>query len=543
MSPSRRLLALLAVAGAVPLIEAAILVGIDFRSPQALAPQATGVWPYDTYHDLRWLLVYHNSWLTFGLGLLAAVTLRGLLSAVLVRLAWPAHLPRPPTRHLVGRNLGVAALTAVIVAPFAAMSIAASAVALSWLVFVSLGPMIVIAPFLQRMSVGPGGWRGLPSAELFGWSLLDLVALSVAGGLVWSASPGWTPLVALAAGVVNGLLWNRTVHAALLPNVVRLPRTPTVPIVVVLAMSAPVVMQVFQAPHAGQRDTFDPPIFDQPLAAQVPYAVILLAGHDSAYDGRPAVDPRVRRFSYVGLDDQGRPLPYPPEATQQSLADSAQLLAAQVDTLHRRTGRPIALIGESEGAMVARTYLRDRAESPVRVLMMFSPLARPARVYYPPPEADRGWGIAAGWLLRGIFGLANVFVHDHNPDEPFVRSLIEADGPFYRYQTMCPIPGVRVIAFLPTITAVEAPPGPYTKIPVVEVPAFHAGFLGRSTVTSQIIDFLSGANLQRPRSEYGVLQRVGSAWQAPPLVVSLNPVWRAGLPPGRRPFLQQQLCS
>ncbi|BCJ62413.1 hypothetical protein [Micromonospora endophytica] len=543
MSPSRRLLVLLAVAGAVPLVEAAILVRIGFVSPRALAPQATAVWPYDTYHDLRWVFVYHNSWLTFALGLLAAIALRGALSAILVRLAWPAEVPRPPLGELLRRNLGIAALTALIVAPFAAMSFAASAVALSWFVFVSLGPMIVIAPFLQRMSVGPGGWRGLPSAELFGWSLLDLVVLSVAGGLVWSAGSGWTPVVALGAGMVNGLLWNRTVRAALIPQHVRLARAPVTPIVVVLAMAAPLVVQILQAPPTGTTDTFDPPIFDRPLAASVPYAVILLAGHDSAYDGREAADPRVRRFSYAGIDADGRPLPYSSRSTRQSLTRSALLLAAQIDVLHRRTGRPIALIGESEGAMVARTYLRDRPGSPVQVLMMFSPLARPGRVYYPPPEANSGWGIGTGWLLRGLFGVINlVSASDHTPDEPFIRSLID-DAPFYRYRTMCPVPGVRVIAFLPTVTAVEAPPGPYTGIPVIEVPAFHASFLGRATVSNEMVDFLSGQNLERPRREYGVMQRLGSAWQAPPLTITLNPVWRERLPPGQGSFLQQRLCA
>ncbi|SCE80215.1 hypothetical protein GA0070558_107126 [Micromonospora haikouensis] len=543
MPRSRRLPALLAVAGGVPLVEATILTRIGFVSPQALAPQVTAVWPYDTYHDLRWLFVYHNSWLTFALGLVAAVALRGALSALLVLLSWPARAPRPATGVLVRRNLGVAALTAVIVTPFAALSVAASAVALSWYLFVSLGPMILLAPFLQRMAVVPRGWRGLPSAELFGWSLLDLVVLSVAGGLVWSAAPGWTPLVALAAGLCNGLLWHQTVRAALRPAHVRLPRVPVAPVVVALALAVPLVIQILAVPRSGMRDTFGPPVFSQPLAASVPYAVLLLAGHDSTYDGRPAADPRVRRYSYAGVDAGGRPLPYQALDTHQSLATSSERLAAQVDALHRLTGRPIALLGESEGAMVARTYLRGRPGSPVRALLMFSPLVRSGRAYYPPAEASSGWGIGAGWVLRAMFGFANRLGNGtSNPDEPFVRSLID-NAPFYRYQTMCPVPGVRMIAFLPTVSSVEAPPGPFTRIPVVEVPALHAGFLGRRMIADEMIGFLSGQNLDKPRTEYGVLQRLGAAWQAPPLTVTLNPAWRGQVPPGTKPFLQSQLCA
>ncbi|MDI5943327.1 hypothetical protein QLR68_35470, partial [Micromonospora sp. DH15] len=195
------------------------------------------------------------------------------------------------------------------------------------------------------------------------------------------------------------------------------------------------------------------------------------------------------------------------------------------------------------GAMVARTYLRDRPGSPVRALLMFSPLVRSGRAYYPPAEASSGWGIGAGWVLRAMFGFANRLGNGtSNPDEPFVRSLID-NAPFYRYQTMCPVPGVRMIAFLPTVSSVEAPPGPFTRIPVVEVPALHAGFLGRRMIADEMIGFLSGQNLDKPRTEYGVLQRLGAAWQAPPLTVTLNPAWRGQVPPGTKPFLQSQLCA
>ncbi|MFU8874524.1 hypothetical protein [Micromonospora sp. SL4-19] len=540
--PSRaRLLALLVVAAAVPLAESLVLVSFRFRQAEGLIGQASAVWPYDSYHDLRWLLVYHNSWLTFALGLVGALVVRGMLSATLVGLAWPARVPRPSARSLLLRNLGVAAFSAAVVAPFAALAVAASVVSLSWVLFTSLVPMLILAPFLQRMAVGAGWWHGLPSAELVAWSLLDFVVITVAGGLVWTAPEGWTPVVAAAVGAINGLLWNRMVRVAVRPSHVRLRWMPVVPIVVVLALALPLAAQVLSHP-GNEKNTFTPPIFNNPLAADVPYAVVLLAGHNSAYDGRPAADPRVERFSYAGLDAQGRPLPYPPTRTHQSLASSADLLAVQVQALHRRTGRPIALVGESEGAMVARTYFRHRSDTPVTALLMFSPLVRTGRAYYPPPDASSGWGIATGWLLRGMFDLANLGSSaGSHPDEPFVRSLLE-DAPFYRLETMCPIPGVRVIAFLPTVTAAETTPGPFTKIPVVEVPSFHGGFLSRKVVESQVIDFLAGENISQVRREYGLLQGLAAAWQAPLLAVDANPVWRPTAPPGR-PFSSAKICA
>lgn len=542
MRPTRRLLALLGLAAAMPLVAAVILVRIPFRNAQGLIPQSSAVWPYDSYHDMRWLLVYHNSWLMFGLLLLGAIVLRGLYSAALVGLAWPAGVRRPPYRALARRNLEVAAFTAVLVLPFAAYAVAASVVSLSWFLFASLTPMILLAPFLQRMAVGRGLWRGLPSAELVGWSLLDFVLISVAGGLVWQVPALVTPLVAAVAGAANGLLWNRTVRAAVLQPRVRWRRVPVVPIAVVLALATPLVSQVITSPR-HERNTAVPSVFDRPLPARVRYAVILLAGHESAYDGRPLGDPAVEWFSYAGLDASGRPLPYRRYDTHRSLNSSAELLAAQVDALHRRTGRPIALVGRSEGAMVARRYLGDRPDPRVQALAMFSPLVRAGRAYYPPPDASTGWGLVAGWLLRGMFAVTQVGrTAAATPDEPFIRSLMDEDGPFYRLHMLCPVPGVRAIAFLPTVTASEAPPDPYIRIPSVEAPSFHGGLIGRPVIGDQLIDFLAGEDVNVRRREYGLLERLGSAWHAPNLALRINPVWEPTVPSGTPAFSTKLYC-
>ncbi len=190
--------------------------------------------------------------------------------------------------------------------------------------------------------------------------------------------------------------------------------------------------------------------------------------------------------------------------------------------------------------MVARTYLRSPKPS-VAALLMLSPLVRTGRAYYPPPITDSGYGVATGWLLRAMYTLPNlVSATDDHPDEPFVRSLLEG-APFYRFQTMCPIPGVRVVAFLPTVTAAESTPGPFTRIPVVEVPSLHVGLLGQRMVHDKVIDFLAGANPTHVRSEYGLIQRLGAAWQAPLLTVNVNPVWRSRAPSGPA-FSSARIC-
>ncbi|MGK5673399.1 hypothetical protein ACSNOB_11235 [Micromonospora sp. URMC 106] len=523
-SDRRRLAALLLLAAIPPMVEMAVLVGVGFYAAQALAPQSTAVWPYDSYHDLRWLLVYHNSWWTFAVGLLAVTLARGLLSAGLTALAWPGRLPRPSTRWLVLRNIEVAAVATVIISPWAAISVAFSAVALSWYLFASVVPMLLIAPFLQRAGVVGRWWKGLPSMELLGWSIVNFLVITVASALIVSA-PGWSRVaVAGLAGAVNGLLWRRTVNAAAQPGRIRLARVPVAPLAIVLTMVAAVGVPPLIGLASGTTGQWHPPIVTERLPERVPYAVIVLAGFESSWDGQQPADPRVERFSYQGLDREGRPLPYAPQATHRSLDSSAALLAAQVDRLHARTRRPVALAGESEGALVIRIYLEKLPGGPVEAAMLFSPLIWPGRAYYPRPGYE-GWGLVAGWELRAIAAVSNLVKKvDNDPDEPFVRSVI-VDAPFYRNRILCPVPGVRMIAFLPLVSAAEAPSGEHSRIPVVEVPALHGDLLSRRATYDRALDFLAGQRVDEPRREYELLQRLSAAWQAPPLVLAVNPIW------------------
>ncbi|MFI9638822.1 esterase/lipase family protein [Micromonospora sp. NPDC051925] len=508
-----------------PMIEAAVLVFLGFVAAKGIAPQVTAVWPYDTYHDLRWLYVYHRSWWEYLLWLSYVLVTRGLFTTLLVVLAWPEGLRRPSVWWLLRRNVGLAVLVGGFVAPWAAISVAASVVALSWVLLASLLPMFLLAPFLQRAAVVGHWWRGLPSLSLVGWSLLNFVVLTVAGALCWSVPGWWTVPVAGVAGVCNGLLWNRTVRAALLSSRVRWARVPVTPLAALLAVAVPLVIPPVTDLVPGNEQWIKTAVLDRPLPSEVTRAVIVLTGYGSEYGGEQPADPRVQRFSYRGLDPDGKPLAYQAQDTRISVADSVRLLEQQVDRLHRRTGRKVALVGESEGAMVARTYLARRRDQAVDTLVMFSPLIYAGRAYYPPPHQDQGWGVVTGWQLRVIFALADIGGGaGGGPDEPFIRSLLD-DAPFYRNQLMCPVPGVRIVAFLPTTTAAEAPPGEYARIPVFQIPGVHGGLLDQRQVQDRLVDFLLGKPIGQHRGEYPWLQRLGAAWQAPPLPIAANPAW------------------
>ncbi|QOC92256.1 alpha/beta fold hydrolase [Micromonospora craniellae] len=300
---------------------------------------------------------------------------------------------------------------------------------------------------------------------------------------------------------------------------------PATPVAAILALAVPLLIPPLVDTVPGDDLRAEAVVLDRPLPTDVPQAVIVLAGYRSSYAGTAPADDRVERFSYRGLGPDGTPLPYRPQDTTISVADSVRLLDEQVKRLHRRTGRPIALIGESEGAMVARSYLEQGAHPAVDTLAMFSPLINAGRAYYPPPHEDRGWGLVTGWQLRLVFGVIRlVGGPDTGPDEPFIRSLVD-DAPFYRNQLMCPVPGIRMLAFIPTTTAAEAPPGEYSRIPFFQMPGVHGGLLNRTLVADRLIAFLTGEPIQQERDEYPLLQRLSAAWQAPPLPIGANPAW------------------
>jgi hypothetical protein len=159
---------------------------------------------------------------------------------------------------------------------------------------------------------------------------------------------------------------------------------------------------------------------------------------------------------------------------------------------------------------------------------MVSPVVRPGQVYFPPRGAARGWGLAAGWELRGI--LAVIGLNHRTPitaDEPFVRSLLE-QAPRFRNEMLCPVPGVRMLAFLPGADATTIPPGHYRGIPATDLPTLHGGMVGFPDQEKRLVDFLNGTATGGPQRPYfSVVQVASGVWQAPVLAQAVNPVWDA----------------
>lgn len=51
--------------------------------------------------------------------------------------------------------------------------------------------------------------------------------------------------------------------------------------------------------------------------------------------------------------------------------------------------------------------------------------------------------------------------------------------------------------------------------------------VGLRAAHERLIGFLAGDRIDQPRREYRLYQRLGAAWQPPPLALSVNPTWSA----------------
>jgi hypothetical protein len=272
--------------------------------------------------------------------------------------------------------------------------------------------------------------------------------------------------------------------------------------------------------------------------------IIYVPGYDSSYDGRPhrLLGATIWHFSYAGMTAHRRPAAYGPRATHQALAASARRLAAQVTALHAVSRRPVEILADSEGSLVVRTYLQRRHDPPVRMFVELSPLLRPGRVFVP-AAGDAGPGVVAGAEVRGLLRLVGVVGNlDASADGPFVRSVVD-DAAALRGSTMCPAPGVRVVAFVPFEGALTVYGRPISRIPWTAVPGYHATLLGNATVQHDVAVLIRTGRLPthaKSTVAFPLISAAAAAWQVPALPLDQRPSWHG--PGGHDPAFAGWSC-
>ena len=528
---------LLAVAIGAPVVEVAVLWAIGLSSALGIAPGVTAPAPFATFHDLRWLMVYHRSWLGFGLEAVAMLAFRGAMTALLVGLAWPRSVPRPPPLSLLRQGALFTIASAVLLAPWAGLLFGLAVMPVSWLWFAAIPPVLAIGLLIHQGAVRDGWHWYRPPPRTAGWMALTFAVLTLSGAAL-AASPAALRLpVAAAAGLFNAWAWSGIVNVLALRRVPRR-AVPLVPIALVMLLGV-------VATGAGLGFRLNQDLRGHAAALPHPLGgrpVLLVTGFGGGWDGAPRRwldgDFDVRRFSYRGQDMRGQPLPYSSEDTHHPLPELVRTMGAQLGVLYRQTHQRVAIVAESEGALVAKTYLAANPDAPAGELVMLSPLVQPARVWYP-SEGDQGWGLAAGWELRELSDLFHdLSGADLSADMPVVRSLLD-HGPALRDLLACPLPATHQLALFPLADAVATPHPSEIGIPSGVVPAFHGGLLADSSVREVVARYLDNGTVPAPTIwpvAQQILRASAAAWQVPELPLTLNSRWSG--PAGRSPSCQ-----
>jgi hypothetical protein len=434
-------------------------------------------------------------------------------------------------------------VSALVLLPFAALLVGMAIVSLSWLFFIAVPSVLGVAALLHHGAVVPTWWRERPPGRTVAWVVLSFLVLTMASAVVvLTPVPLRLPAVG-AAGLFNAWAWHSIVHTLSCSRPARR-FMPVAPLgvaglvgLIVLGVSVGFSVssrsdRLAQASHveatagagAGSGSAAN-------AAADRP--VLLVSGFGSRYSGQDdgiGTWADERRFSYRGVDLDGRPLPYRDADTYQDVSRSVALMARQVEAFQADVEQPVTIVAESEGALIAKAYLMSHPDAPVDTLVLLSPLVEPGSAYYP-PAGDDGWGVAGGLGLRWITALVRELSPlDVTTDDGLFRSLAD-DAPALREMLACPVGGVDQLAVFPLADAVAGAAPHLDGVPSAVVPAFHGGLADNPAVQRTIRTVLEGDISPGDgwwEATDTVIRAGAAAWRVPMLPISINPAWEDG---------------
>ncbi len=524
MTPWRKLVVLCIAANVA---EASLVAGLGHGATAGLAPQASAVAPFGVFADMRWVSVYHNSWASFGAEVVAMLVVRGAMTAYAVHLAWPAGVVHPARRSLALRGFLGTAFAAILLVPSVTLLFGMASVPISWLFFAAVPVALLIALIAHPVVVGGDWWRRPWAWRTIGWVVFTFVVMNAAAGATAASPAAVWPLIAGATGVFNAWAWVGIVHGVVDRRPARL-IVPVAPVSLVVLVAVVVGGTALGFAGARGQDQLRAPARGGRPAQQGP-PLLVMSGYGSHWDGRerhpiPGAFAEVV-FSYRGLDTQGNPLPYTSADTVKSLPVLDRMFLHQVAVLATKTSHRIAVVAESEGALVAKTALLAGPRSAVSRLVLASPLAAPGQVSYPPP-GHSGWGVAgaAGMRLLGHIFQSMTSV-DLSPDNAFLASL-DAAAPSLVAAMACPLPATHQLALLPLADATVTPLNARFSYPAVVVPAFHGGLIGSPSTERIVARVIEGHTVRHDAvvdAAEDVIEAASSAWRVPNLVPSDYP--------------------
>jgi hypothetical protein len=261
------------------------------------------------------------------------------------------------------------------------------------------------------------------------------------------------------------------------------------------------------------------------VAAATASAVLVVGGWGSsccdAADGLQATLPGVpvRQFSYVGLNARGRPIPSGSSADDLPLPQLGDRLAAQVLSLYAASGRPVAVVAESEGTLGVYAMLARHPGLPVSSVVLLSPIVSPGQLTYPPGPDGASVSEAALDELNHLVG--GMSPYGPSGAQNLLSSVSEF-GARYFDDMINAVGGGKSIRWLAVVPLADAVTLPECSLPagVIVVPAFHGGLLGDPSVLPMVTAFLSGHSVTaagdgQMREAAELITGAAAAWRMP----------------------------
>jgi len=569
---------LIAVCCGTAMAEAGLLV-LFAPAARGLAPQVTALPPLAIFHDLRWLYSTQRSWLWFALLLAGLVTARSALNTVLVRLAWPVHLTKPPLAALRGA-LVVTTLACLMMSPLVSLTFGVAILPFSWPFLALLPAMLLIALPLSHAGAAGTWWRTLPPASAAWWLFAEFAVLTLAAAVAGALpAPDAVPVAGLA-GLVNAWAWHgltvavarssgpkpagrqlagqepigteaaRRELAGPEPADLELPG-PTPTMVAAAVPAGPAALAAHRIPAgpmalavviatiiALTRLIFvlSGPIpvgHSAPAVAWVAgtgreahaiagaghHPVLEIAGFGSWCCGQNQALAQalpgtvVQQFSYRGTNSRGQPLPYGWKAGNVSLPVLGDRIAAQVQRLHKLTGKPVDIVAESEGTLGVDAMIARHPHAPIGSVVLLSPIVAPGQSGY---RGNSGTGLITGdelhaliWFVGGLspFGTTGA--------QTLISSVNSVGARFAA--AAAHHARVRLLEVVPLADAVTLPA---CLLPpnVVVIPAFHGELLSDPAALQTARRFLTGRTITGVpdlRATAEIVAAAASAWRMP----------------------------
>jgi len=537
---------LIVVCCATAMAEAGLLA-VSAPAARGLAPQVTALPPLAIFHDLRWLYSTQRSWLWFALLLAGLLAARAGLNTVLVRLAWPAY-PAPPSLAALRSALVVTALACLLMSPLVSLTFGVAILPFSWPFLALVPAMLLIALPLTHAGVASAWWRTLPPVSAAWWLLAEFATLTIAAAVAAALPAPYAVPVAGLAGLVNARAWYG-LTAAVVRSAGREPaspgpaaltspgqaelahRVPAGPMALVAVIATVIAMTRLVFVFGGPIPVGHPEatvawvaettgaLHQGVVAATAHHPVLEIAGFGSWCCGQNRALAKalpgtvVQQFSYRGTNSRGQPLPYGPKAGNLPLPLLGDRVTAQVQWLHRHTGKPVDIVAESEGTLGVDAMLARHPDAPVGSVVLLSPIVAPGQTGY------RGGGgtsqVTADELHALLWFVGGLSPFGTSGAQTLINS-VNSVGAQFAAAAAHHAP-VRLLEVVPLADAVTLPACPLPPN-VVVVPAFHGELLGDPAALHKVRLFLTNrpvTGVAELRTTAEIMAAAASAWRMP----------------------------